>query len=323
MKTKLIFLAFYLLLSIVNIQAQCTPTITSPRLGTLFADKVVFCNTETEILSTTQTYGTYQWYKQQWDWQSPNLNPWVAIAGATSQTLTINGSSDMLYYFKVMVTDGDCQAESPAILADGYAYGLPFMMANFTPGTYEQIAPGEYNICEGATVQLNDGFPQLYGVHTWFKCLPATNPPLPTDPCIIAGATGDSYNATTSGLYGFYACTEYCPDQCEMLADFAFIKLNFGSWGFCSNLGTGETKPKENALTLYPNPTTQFLYIGKESDKIYNNVSIIDMSGKLILQKTTHQYKEPIDVSSFVPGTYMIVSKTLDGKVYKNKFIKK
>lgn len=322
MKTKLIFLAFCLFLSIVKLQAQCTPTITSPRLGTMFQNSVVFCNTETETLSTTQTYGSYQWYKQQWDWQSPNPNPWVAISGATSQTLTINGTDDMLYYFKVEVTDGDCIAESPAILADGYAYGLPFMMVDLTPGTYEEVQPGEYNVCQGATVQLNNGFPVVYGNHTWFKCLPGNNPPSPTDPCIIAGATGDSYVASASGEYGFYACTEYCPSQCEMLSDIAFIKLNFGNWSFCT-LGTGETKPKENILKLYPNPTTQFLYIGKESDKTYNNVSIVDISGKLVLQKKSHQYNEAIDVSSFVPGTYMIVSKTVDGKVYKNKFIKK
>lgn len=322
MKTKLIFLAFYLIVSIVNIQAQCTPTITSPRLGTMFPDKVIFCNAETETLSTTQAYGGYQWYKQQWTWQSPNTNPWIPVTGATSQTLTINGNTDMLYHFKVAVNDGDCTGESSSILADGYAYGLPFMISTFTPGTYEQIGDGEYNICEGATVQLDDGFPILYGVHTWFKCLPGNNPPLPSDPCIITGATGSSYTANTSGIYGFYACTNYCPDQCEMLASFAFIKLNFGSWGFC-NLATGETKPKENSLSVYPNPTTQFLYIGKESDKTYNNISIIDMSGKLVLQKSSHKYKEAIDVSVLVPGTYMIVSKTIDGKIYKNKFIKK
>ncbi|SEW42375.1 Por secretion system C-terminal sorting domain-containing protein [Chryseobacterium wanjuense] len=320
MKTKLIFLSL-LFLSLLNLKAQCTPEITSPRLGTMFPGSVVFCNSESETLSTTQTYASYQWYKQEWYWQNPNPNPWVPIAGATSQTLTINGTDDMLYNFKVEVTQGDCTAESQSILADGYAYGLPFLMANFTPGTYEEVN-GEYNVCEGASVELQDGFGGVYGLHTWFKCLPSSNPPSPTDPCIISGATGDTYTATVSGVYGFYACTEYCPSQCEMLSDIAFIKLNFGNFSFC-NLATGETKPKENTLSLYPNPTTQLLYIGKESDKKYPEVSIIDMSGKLVQQKRDHKFSEPIDVSSLVPGTYMVVSKSADGKVYKNKFIKK
>ncbi|MFC3159886.1 Por secretion system C-terminal sorting domain-containing protein [Chryseobacterium arachidis] len=322
MKTKLIFLSI-LFLGIINLKAQqCDPVVTSPRLGAMFPDKVVFCNTESETLSTTQTYGSYQWYKQEWDWQTPNPNPWVPVSGATSQSLTINGTADMLYYFKVEVTEGDCVAESTPILADGYAYGLPFMMADFTPGTFEEVN-GEYNVCNGASVQLSNGYPQVYGVHTWFRCVPSNIPASPSDPCIIAGETGDSYTATDSGHYGFYACTEYCPDQCEFLGDFAFIKLNFGNWNFCETLGTGEVKPKENSLSIYPNPASQFLYIGREADKKYAEVSIIDMSGKLIQQKKDHQYNEPINVSSLIPGTYLVVSKTKDGKLYRNKFIKK
>ncbi|WP_312392840.1 T9SS type A sorting domain-containing protein [Chryseobacterium sp.] len=322
MKTKLIFLVCYLFLNLLKIDAQCNPTITSPRLGTMFQDKIVFCTSETETLSTTQTYDSYQWYKQEWDWQTPNTNPWVAIPNATSPTLTINGTDDMLYYFKVAVTQADCSAESTPILADGYAYGLPFMMADFTPGTFEEIGPGEYNVCEGATVKLDDGFPLVYGTHTWFKCLPSSNPPSSTDPCIIPGAADDTFIASESGTYGFYACTEYCPDMCEMLSINAFLTLNFGQWSSCT-LGTGEAKQKDNSLSIYPNPTTQFLYIGKEADKKYAEVSIIDMTGKLVLQKKDHQYKEAIDVSGLTTGTYLIVSKSVDGKVYKNKLIKK
>ncbi|WP_027381088.1 T9SS type A sorting domain-containing protein [Chryseobacterium daeguense] len=321
MKSKLIFLSL-LLLSFLNLNAQqCTPTITSPRLGTMFPNSVVFCNSESEVLST-QTFGSYQWYKQEWYWQTPNPNPWVPISGATSQTLTINGTDDMLYNFKVAVTDGDCTAESASILADGYAYGLPFMMVDLQPGTYQEVQPGEYNVCQGASVLLQNGFPAVYGTHTWFRCLPGSNPPSPTDPCIISGATGDTYTATETGFYGFYACTEYCPDQCEMLSDAAYIQLNFGAWNFC-NLSTDETKPKENNLSIYPNPTTQFLFIGKESDKKYTEISIVDMSGKLVQQKKDHKFSEAIDVSALVPGTYLVVSKSADGKVYKNKFIKK
>ncbi|UFH30652.1 T9SS type A sorting domain-containing protein [Chryseobacterium sp. C-71] len=321
MKTKITFLAF-LLLSFFNLKAQCNPTVTSPRLDAMFQGSIVFCNSESETLSVTQSFQSYQWYRQEWDWQTPNTNPWVAIPGATSQTLTINGTADMLHYFKVAVSENDCTAESTPILADGYAYGLPYLMANFTPGTYEETNPGEYNVCAGASVQLDNGFPGVYGTHTWFRCLPGSNPPSPNEPCTIPGATGDTYIATTTGEYGFYACTEYCPDQCEMLASFAFIKLNFGEYSFC-NLATGETKTKENSLSIYPNPTAQLLYIGKESDKKYSEISIIDMSGKLILQKRDHQAGKAIDVSALVPATYMIVSKTADGRIYKNKMIKK
>ncbi|EJL70821.1 T9SS type A sorting domain-containing protein [Chryseobacterium populi] len=322
MKTKLILLMF-LAFTALNINAQCpfTPTITSPRLGAMFPDKVVFCNTESEVLST-QTYDSYQWYKQEWDWQTPNTNPWVAIPGATSQTLTIDGTNDMLYYFKVEVTQANCTAQSAEIMSDGYAYGLPAMMTTFTPGTYEQVGAGEYNICEGASVKFENIYPVVYGNHTWYKCTPGNIPPVPGDPCIISGATGDSYTATETGFYGFYACTEYCPDQCEFLGLGGFQQLNFGNWSFCG-LGTDETKPKSNDLTLYPNPATQLIYIGKASDKTYKEISIVDASGRLMIQKTNHQYNQPIDVSALTPGAYIIASKSAEGKVYRNKFIKK
>ncbi|MFZ4930519.1 T9SS type A sorting domain-containing protein [Chryseobacterium sp. Mn2064] len=320
MKTKLILLAF-VLFSFLNIKAQCTPTITSPRLGVKSPGTILFCDTENEILSTTQTYGSYQWYKQEWTWQSPNTNPWMAIPGATSQQLTVNGS-EQLNYFKVIVTDGDCTAESPAVFADGFVYGLPAMISTFTPGTYEQTDTGAVNVCNGASVKLENIFPVLYGKHTWFRCLPSSNPPAVNDPCIIPGISGPTYNAVDSGTYGFYACTEYCPDQCQMLDSFAFLELNFGDWPFCNNLGTGEVKAKDNQLKVYPNPTAQLLYIGKESEK-YKEIKIIDMSGKLVMTKSNHQYNQSIDVSHLVPGNYIIISQSTSGVEYRNKFIKK
>lgn len=321
MKAKLIFLTF-LLFNFLNVKAQCEPTITSPRLGAVFAGKILFCESENEILSTTQTYSTYQWYKQEWTWQTPNPNPWEAIPGATSQQLTINGSSDQLYYFKVAVTQGDCTAESQPVMGDGYAYGLPAMMSTFVPGTYEIVDGGVAHVCEGAPVQFDDIFPAVYGPHTWFKCIPTTAAPFTGDPCVIANVTGDTYTTSEPGVYGFYACTEYCPDQCQMLDPFTFVELQYGKWDFCENLGTGEVEHKENKLSIYPNPTTQFLYIGKESEE-YKEVTILDMSGKLVLKKNDHQYRQGIDVSHLVPGNYIIVSKSVKGEIYRNKFIKK
>lgn len=320
MKTKLIFLAV-VLFSFLNIKAQCNPTITSPRLGLKIAGSILFCDGENEVLST-QAFGSYQWYKQEWTWQTPNNNPWVAIPGATSQQLTINGG-DQLNYFKVAVVEGDCIAESPAVFADGFVYGLPAMMSTFTPGTYEETDTGPINVCNGASVQFDDIFPVVYAKHLWFRCVPGSNPPSPNDACIIPGVQGDTYVATQNGKYGFYACTEYCPEQCHMLDPVTFVELNFGNWEFCSNLGTGEVKAKNNNLKVYPNPTAQFLYIGKESDKNYKEITIIDMSGKLIMKKNDHKYKQAIDVSHLVPGNYIIVSKSDDGTEYKNRFIKK
>lgn len=202
----------------LNAQPCFSPTITSPRLNVFSSNAFAFCdNNDTEVLST-QVYDTYQWYRQQW-WGAPgpNPNPWQLIAGANGQSHTVNAIDDMLYYFKVIATLDTCTEESQVVLADGYAFGLPYIIATFQPGTFQSLGNGEYNVCDGASVLLANGFDQVYGLHTWYRCIPAGIPPIPGDTCIIAGAIGDTYTATTSGLYGFWSCTDYCPNICLFL----------------------------------------------------------------------------------------------------------
>ncbi|MCZ8091498.1 T9SS type A sorting domain-containing protein [Flavobacterium sp.] len=252
---------------------------------------------------------------------APNPNPWIAIQGANSQTYTINGTDDMLYYFKVVATLDTCTEESPAILADGYAFGLPYLIATFQPGTYQFIGNGTYNVCNGASVLLENGFDQVYGLHTWYKCIPSAIPPIPGDPCIIQGATGDTITVTESGFYGFYCCTDYCPRICLFLDVPNFITLQFGNFSFCT-LGIDEPTTSNNLL-LYPNPTIQLLYLGKPNDEYNADILITDMMGKEVITIENYDYAQPIDVSNLPSGSYIIISKSGSGRIASNKFIKK
>jgi hypothetical protein len=310
----------------LHAQPCFSPTITSPRLGYFnnAPNSVNFCdNNDTEILAT-QAYDSYQWYRQEWAAVppgAPNPNPWIAIQGANSQTYTINGTDDMLYYFKVVATLDTCTEESPAILADGYAFGLPYLIATFQPGTYQFIGNGTYNVCNGASVLLENGFDQVYGLHTWYKCMPSAIPPIPGDPCIIQGATGDTITVTESGFYGFYCCTDYCPHICLFLDVPNFITLQFGNFSFCT-LGIDEPTTSNNLL-LYPNPTIQLLYLGKPNDEYNADILITDLMGKEVITIENYDYAQPIDVSNLPSGSYIIISKSGSGRIASNKFIKK
>lgn len=321
---KTILLTFVLFVITLTIKAQpCfNPSINSPRLNVFAQNSILFCdNNDTEVLST-QVYDSYQWYRQEW-WAGPgpNPNPWVAINGASSQTYTINGTDDMLYYFKVIVTLDTCTEETPAILADGYAFGLPYLVANFQNGTYESLGNGVYNVCNGASVLLENGFDQVYGLHTWYKCIPSNIPPVPGDTCIIPGATGDTYTATSSGFYGFWACTEYCPNICLFLGLPSFIQLNFGNWGFCFT-GT-EDQIENSSLSIYPNPTTSYLFLAKDKDASFAHVRIIDMSGRVALEVEKYDFVEPINVSKLSQGSYTIISRADSGRILRNKLVVK
>lgn len=300
------------LLSAFNSNAQCgfDPTITGNAL---------VCHDTDEVTLSTQVYDSYQWYRREWYWDTPNPNPWVAVDGATNQTFTTNGASDFLFEFKVAATLGGCTEDSPLELIDGYAYGLPFMISTFEPDTFEQINFDEFNVCQGATVLLENGF-TAYGYHTWFECMPSAIPPDPTDECIIGGVNGLTYTAIKSGQYGFYACTSYCPDLCEFLGDFAFVKLNFGDFEFCS-LGTDNPQNNMN-VSVYPNPTAQFINIGKITGIDRGDFAIVDMNGKTIKQLNGLTLETPIDVSGLSSGTYVLILKA-GGKTFRNKFIKK
>ena len=319
MKTKfytikmLTVLAFFL--NTYSLSAQCSfePTITG---------NILLCFETDPVTLSTQTYDSYQWYRREWYWNPsvPNPNPWIAVSGATNQTFTTNGFSDFLFEFKVEVTLAGCTEESPLILIDGYAYGLPYMISTFQPDTFEQIDFAEYNICNGASVLFENGY-TAYGYHTWYNCLPSAIPPDPSDSCIIAGVNGLTHTATTNGTYGFYACTTYCPTRCEYLGSPWFIKLNFGDFSFCS-LSTNNPENNSLNISVYPNPTTQFINIGKIPSVEKGDFSIIDSNGKLIKQINNLAIETPIEVSDLTTGIYFLLLKTNE-KIYRNKFVKK
>ena len=310
----------------LHAQPCFSPTITSPRLDYFNSapNSVAFCdNNDTEILAT-QAYDSYQWYRQEWAAVppgAPNPNPWIPIQGANSQTYTINGTDDMLYYFKVAATLDTCTEESPAILADGYAFGLPYLTATFQPGTYQYIGFGTYNVCNGSSVLFANGFPDVYGLHTWYRCMPSAIPPVAGDTCIIQGATGDTIIANESGFYGFYSCTDYCPHICLFLDVPNFITLQFDNFSFCTTVIKEQIT--SNNLLLYPNPTDQFLFLGKVEDAPCANVSIIDLAGKVALNIDGFDFSQPINTSNLPSGSYIIISKSSSGRIARNKFIKK
>lgn len=310
----LAIVAMVFLFAAPKMQAQCdfNPTITGNYL---------ICDPSDNITLQTQTYDAYQWYQRAWHWDSsvPNPNPWIEVAGATGQSLTINAGENELIEFKVAATLGSCTEESPLVLIDGFAYGLPYMISTFQEGTFEQIDALEYNICSGATVTFNNGYPVVYGTHTWYKCIPSAIPPDPNDPCIMDGVIGDEITVSTDGNYGFYACTEYCPNLCNFLGTNGFIKLNFGDFGFCA-LGTDNPGETDRAISLYPNPTVEFVHILKaDVEKV--DFSIIDASGKIVRQEKNFNASAPINVSNLASGVYILSLKDGD-KVFRNRFVK-
>ncbi len=310
-----LFLSFY-----TSVKAQCDfePTITSPRLGVILENTILYCDpSDSEILST-QEYDSYQWFRRD-IFEGGDFEP---ISGATSQTFTVD-EDDIFFEFFVEVIFENCTEQSQIVTIDGFAFGLPFMITTFEEGSFEQVGQAEFNVCEGSVVTFENGFPVLYDEHTWFSCTPIAIPPDPADPCIIDGEIGSFITVSESGNYGFYSCTEYCPELCEFLGDQGFVEVNFGEFEFC-NLNVDDNQ-NNLSLNLYPNPSESFLFLGNVNGIAPTlDVKIIDISGRVVLSFDNYNLKSPINVSQLAKGTYFIKSIDVkNNKHFSNKFIKK
>ena len=99
-------------------------------------------------------------------------------------------------------------------------------------------------------------------------------------------------------------------------------KSGIGSFSWVQDLACvplGIKKNDNTTITIYPNPVRNELIIGNLN--FNDKIAIFDITGKLLLQKTTYSASETIDTSNYNSGVYLITVN--DGiSIKKGKFIK-
>lgn len=75
-----------------------------------------------------------------------------------------------------------------------------------------------------------------------------------------------------------------------------------------------------NIFSIYPNPTNSILNFDFAESNI-QKLTISDITGKILIKKTTVKQTEAIDISSFNNGIF-IVSIQTDNKIFSSKIIK-
>lgn len=93
--------------------------------------------------------------------------------------------------------------------------------------------------------------------------------------------------------------------------------LRIDSIAFTSVLGTQEVTEAGNNLSIYPNPTSDFLNI--KTDSKIKLVTVFDMSGRKVRAAFENNV---LNVKGLQTGTYIINVETTDGK-FSERFIKK
>ena len=88
-----------------------------------------------------------------------------------------------------------------------------------------------------------------------------------------------------------------------------------------ANLATNLNVNNELKIETYPNPTNDILNIkfDKNSTEI-KSAQISDLSGRIVLNETLEN--QTINVKSLSIGTYILMVKDVDGKLFYQKFIK-
>ncbi|MEN9337001.1 MAG: hypothetical protein RLZZ500_1988 [Bacteroidota bacterium] len=142
---------------------------------------------------------------------------------------------------------------------------------------------------------------------------------------VVSGATNDSDNdvdnieriniyGATPGVYTIQVTHK--GNLTGGLQDFSLVAS--GSAGL--NLAT-QNFESDNTFFIYPNPASTEIHFNNPKDFALNQVSVFDVTGKLVLQSSS-VVNNTIDVASLNSGIYM-VKITSDNGVYYRKFSKK
>lgn len=150
---------------------------------------LILCFNETSILSVADTYSSYQWYKRPY---LPSGSTPQPISGATSASYTVNGNTDALYYFSVVVTQDTCELTSNEVLVDQIIGLLPYAES---AGSFTIDANGNTILCNNDTLLLI--------MHS------LSNPQWYKNGVAMPNETNDTLKVTTAGSYTAFG-TDFC-----------------------------------------------------------------------------------------------------------------
>jgi large repetitive protein len=132
---------------------------------------------------------------------------------------------------------------------------------------------------------------------------------------VVLNSSGAVLHTITTGLLMPYSITFDSNGDVLItdVGDNKIKKLNVASLSVTEFLN-------ENEVTIYPNPTTDSIYIKNQENLQITSIKIFDLNGREILNRN-EQINEKIDVSLQSKGLYMLVIKTEKG-IENIKFLK-
>jgi uncharacterized repeat protein (TIGR03803 family) len=120
---------------------------------------------------------------------------------------------------------------------------------------------------------------------------------------LLPGATSQTLNATESGTYKLQVSADDCA------SDFSLDK---------ALVVTGDLQDDLSKIELYPNPVTDWLTIKLGEESIKKEISIVDLTGRQMVQKDMYGSEAQINVSDYSQGIYLLkVSSSTTTRIIK------
>ncbi len=126
------------------------------------------------------------------------------------------------------------------------------------------------------------------------------------DVYLVDNETVSYVNLNTEECYQFHHSGEYDNER---------FYLTFQSQT------SGVTDNLSNNITVYPNPTSQFIKFANHSNTEFESIKIHSANGKVCYLNTQAKSVNKIDLSQFSNGVYFLEIKLSDGNTYRNRII--
>jgi trimeric autotransporter adhesin len=163
-------------------------------------------------------------------------------------------------------------------------------------------ATGSLILCGGSTVTFtaNSGTGFTY---QWTK-----------DGINIGGATSQVYIANSAGTYRVIVTNSY---GCTKLSASKVVTE-------CARLGEVADVTESN-LSLYPNPTMDYITVSFDSEVEQASIQVINCNGAIVMEREMTAedgaFEEVMDVTKLLPGMYVVLLHTHEG-ISTKRFVK-
>lgn len=130
---------------------------------------------------------------------------------------------------------------------------------------------------------------------------------------------GSTNGAGTSFEVNSYT---YVDEKPENLTNFYRIRqVDFDKKSTTSTIENAKFDCKVSGISVYPNPTSDVVYVKGLTDK--GSIKVYNMVGQLVIDKKVENNLEGINMSSLAEGTYQIQVFSGDKSVFNTKLIKR